>query len=285
MGKIIVIDDDFAAEAVCDCLVARGHDVKRLANATAALDALNDFADVDVIVIDVMMARPEGLPESSTHGGYRTGLIVAQKIREQYPSLPIVIFTGVKYRELREWCENISNVFYVDKAEVANINAFAIQLEEKMGTPAAKKVVRSFIVHGHDEATKLAVKNYLQNVLHLLEPVILHEQPSQGKTLIEKFEHHAQGVDLVFVLLTPDDLGAAATDPDDKKRRARQNVIFELGYFCGQLGRLSGRVLLLHKGPLELPSDISGVVYIDISNGIEAAGENLRRELKAFLST
>ena len=108
--------------------------------------------------------------------------------------------------------------------------------------------------------------------------MILHEQPSLGRTVIEKFEDYAADSALVFVLLTPVDVAAPATEADDMKRRARQNVIFEMGYFLGILGRKSGRVLLLHKGPLDLPSDLSGIVYIDISEGIEAAGEKIRRE-------
>jgi predicted nucleotide-binding protein len=84
---------------------------------------------------------------------------------------------------------------------------------------------------------------------------------------------------LVFVLLTSDDVGAEAATPNDKRRRARQNVIFEMGFFLGALGRESGRVLLLHKGPLEIPSDLSGIIYIDITNGIEAAGESIRKEI------
>ena len=80
------------------------------------------------------------------------------------------------------------------------------------------------------------------------------------------------------MLLTPDDSGTS-----EEKKRARQNVIFELGYFYGKLGRKSGRVLLLHKGNLELPNDLSGIVYINIDNGIEAAGEEIRREIKDLI--
>jgi predicted nucleotide-binding protein len=87
---------------------------------------------------------------------------------------------------------------------------------------------------------------------------------------------------LVFVLLTPDDVVANPSDPDDQKRRARQNVIFELGFFLGKLGRGSGKVLLLHKGPLDIPSDIIGIEYIDIANGIVSAGETIRRELRGL---
>jgi predicted nucleotide-binding protein len=103
--------------------------------------------------------------------------------------------------------------------------------------------------------------------------------PSLGRTIIEKLEAYASRAHLAFVLLTPDDKMAPAGASNDDKRRARQNVIFELGYFLGTFGRLSSRVFLLHKGDLDLPSDLSGVIYIDIANGVEAAGEAIRREL------
>jgi len=135
-----------------------------------------------------------------------------------------------------------------------------------------------FIVHGHDEKTKFEVKNYLQNTLHLPEPIILHEQPSLGRSVIEKFEAHANKVDGAIVLLTPDDHWVK-DGTNEEIRRARQNVIFELGYFYAKFGRESGRVLLLYKGELDLPSDISGVIYINITHGVESAGEQIRKEL------
>lgn len=143
------------------------------------------------------------------------------------------------------------------------------------------RVVRSFIVHGHDHQSLYELKNYVQNVLGLEEPVILREMPGLGKTLIEKFEREAEAVEIVFVLLTPDD-ASLRIDGSDHGRRARQNVILELGFFLGKLGRESGRVLLLHKGPIEIPSDIYGIGYIDITHGIESAGEAIRRELQAL---
>lgn len=142
--------------------------------------------------------------------------------------------------------------------------------------------IRPFIVHGHDHKSLYELKDYLQNTLKFGEPVILRQMPGLGKTLIEKFEREAEAIELVFVLLTPDDVVANPSDPDNQKRRARQNVILELGFFLGKLGRGSGRVLLLHKGPLEIPSDIIGIEYIDITNGIESAGETIRRELRGL---
>jgi len=111
-----------------------------------------------------------------------------------------------------------------------------------------------FVVHGHDEEVKLAVARYLETLD--LQPVILHEQPSQGLTLIEKLERYAD-VGFAVVLLTPDDLGRSKA-ADDERPRARQNVIFEMGYFFALLGR--DKVVALHQ-EVDLPTDISGVVY------------------------
>ena len=140
-----------------------------------------------------------------------------------------------------------------------------------------------FLVHGHDEEAKYETKNYLQNTLQFPEPIILHEQPSHGLTIIEKFEAAARKAKLVFVLLTPDDPVAQPDSPNAEKRRARQNVIFEMGYFLGKLSRKTGRVLLLHKGDVELPSDLAGFVDIDITGGVESAGEVIRRELEEYI--
>lgn len=142
---------------------------------------------------------------------------------------------------------------------------------------------RSFIVHGHDGATLYELKDYLQSTLGLPPPLVLRDLPSLGRTVVEKLEEETCGVDLVFVLLTPDDIAVPPGVRDLEKRRARQNVIFELGYFYGRLQRSSGRILLLYKGDLELPSDITGIVYVDITGGIVSAGEGIRKELRDWL--
>lgn len=119
-----------------------------------------------------------------------------------------------------------------------------------------------FIIHGRDEGAKEAVARLLATLG--LSPVILHEQPNLGRTLIEKFEGHAQ-VGFAVALLTPDDVGALRGKKDALSARARQNVIFEFGYFIGRLGRQ--RVCALTKGDVELPSDYEGIVYIPLDDG------------------
>ena len=92
-----------------------------------------------------------------------------------------------------------------------------------------------FVVHGRDDGAKETVARFLTKLG--LQPVILHEQPNQGRTIIEKFEQFAQ-VGFAVVLLTPDDLCSHSGQPDRARPRARQNVILELGFFLGKLGRL-----------------------------------------------
>lgn len=116
---------------------------------------------------------------------------------------------------------------------------------------------RIFLVHGHDEEVKQTVARFLEKLN--LEPVILHERPNEGRTIIEKFERNAD-VEYAVILLTPDDIGYTKDKIDEAHPRARQNVILELGYFVGRLSRK--RVCALCKGDVEIPSDYHGVLYI-----------------------
>ena len=112
-----------------------------------------------------------------------------------------------------------------------------------------------FIVHGHDHAARDTVENFVDN--WGLTPIVLDEQPNKGRTIIEKFEEQAGETSFAIALLTPDDVGASKKNRSDLKPRARQNVIFELGYFFKAVGRQ--RVCILYKEGVELPSDVQGV--------------------------
>ncbi len=118
-----------------------------------------------------------------------------------------------------------------------------------------------FVVHGHDEASKQSVARLLERLG--LNPIILHEKATGGRTVIEKLEHYSD-VDFAVILLTPDDIGADKEKSGDLKPRARQNVILELGFFLAGLGRK--KVCTLYRGPIELPSDYLGVVYIEMDD-------------------
>jgi len=114
-----------------------------------------------------------------------------------------------------------------------------------------------FLVHGHDEGTMHEVARFIEKIG--LTPIILHEQPDKSRTIIEKFEDHSHDVKFAVVLMTPDDVGGPKGQILGQKPRARQNVIFELAFFVGKLGR--DRVCALRKGEVELPTDYLGVLY------------------------
>jgi len=147
------------------------------------------------------------------------------------------------------------------------------QLEEELedadnsastGTPAASATVsrRVFIVHGRDNEAKIEVARFLNKIG--LEEIILHERPNAGRHLLTKFQEEAHGASFAVVLITPDDDGGIVGGP--QRKRARQNVIFELGFFIGKLG--PSHVAALVKGDVETPSDFDGIGYI----GLDTAG-------------
>lgn len=117
-----------------------------------------------------------------------------------------------------------------------------------------------FIVHGHDEGQKEAVARFVQDLTGK-KPIILHERVSSSATLIEKLERFAKTAAYAIVIATCDDVGRLATDTDDRPR-ARQNVILELGYFFGALGREN--VALLYETGLDRPSDTNGILHIEL---------------------
>jgi len=129
-----------------------------------------------------------------------------------------------------------------------------------------------FVVHGHDEAPREKVARFL-TVLGL-NPIILHEQANAGKTIPEKLEVFSD-VGYAVVLLTPDDFGRAVSE-EKEKPRARQNVILELGFFIGKLGR--DRVSALLKNEVEFPSDYLNVGYIHLDQD-DGWKQKLVREL------
>ncbi len=282
MKILIVEDDSFYAQYVSEMLQDKGVETTQVQSAHEALNA--DTTNCDAAVIDVMLPNdPEasGITNEESRGGFCTGVAVARRLWHKNQNLKIVLLSSdVAGGEAEAWALSKS-VPFVRKSDPSES---LVQALNDLGILGAKQAPLAFIVHGHDEGALLELKNYIQNTLKWREPIVLREQPNAGRTIIEKFEDYAHKIDCVFILLTPDDK-AISVGSNDEKRRSRQNVIFELGFFCGALERRSGRILLLHKGLIELPSDISGVVWIDISNGIAAAGEEMRKEAALFANS
>lgn len=161
-----------------------------------------------------------------------------------------------------------------------------LQTDIDLSSPAAAKTSESlrdapiagdkvFVVHGRDSGTKETVARFLERLD--LEAVILHERANEGRTIIEKFTDFSD-VHFAVVLLTGDDEGRLRGTAADLKPRARQNVVLELGYFLGKLGRK--KVCVLYQNGVEVPSDYAGVLFVELDPH-ERWKFDLVRELRA----
>jgi CheY-like chemotaxis protein len=283
---LIVEDDPYYRNDICTKLKDRGINTFE---ASSGVDALKQMAlhapEISVAVIDVnfIWKRTSKEQQIETHGK-SAGLRLARHIREKHPHVRLIGMSGFAVQDVREWfAEHGQGFLRKHLLTDGGAKEFIDKIERVARKRYVKPQPQTFIVHGHDNEAVHDLASFIEQSLRWPRPKILRELPSEGRTLIEKFEDAAQAVDVVFVLLTPDDKAAPAKSPNTIKRRARQNVIFELGYFYAKLQRQGGRVVLLHKGDIELPSDLAGIVYADIKHGIDAAGETIRRELSAWI--
>ena len=169
------------------------------------------------------------------------------------------------------------NIFmYVSPEAIVSYDKYTTDITKSVFEEARKNVIpqkkslkkntindfsKVFIVHGHDELAKIEVARFIEKLG--FEAIILSEQANEGKTIIEKIEEYSD-VDFGIVLYTPCDVGSEK-DTNDFKPRARQNVVFEHGYLIGKLCR--EKVHALKKDNVEIPNDISGIVYTEMDSG------------------
>jgi predicted nucleotide-binding protein len=162
------------------------------------------------------------------------------------------------------------------KKQTANDPVLAKKEETMISVEEISESINNiFIVHGRNEGVEAEVSNFLRRLN--LEPIILHEQVNKGKTVIEKFEKFSN-VKAAVILFTADDIGKYKDDKE-YECRARQNVIFEAGYFIGKLGREN--TIILYENGLNIPSDLAGYIYIPLDPN-KRWHLDLARELKAI---
>lgn len=240
----------------------------------------------DFVIIDIMLRWTDPEPTMTlrpahTEDFYSAGIRCARMFAKDsrasntqlilYSVLPSVDFL----KDFRDIGDMSHRVFYLQKdSDVENLLNLIRSLSQARGL-STSSVETVFVVHGHDDEAKESVARFIEKLG--LSAIILHEQPASGRTVIEKFERYSD-VAFAVVVLTPDDVGATLRKREDLRPRARQNVIFELGFFVGKLGR--NKVCALFREDVEIPSDYNGVCYIPVDrNG--AWRTQLASELRA----
>jgi len=178
---------------------------------------------------------------------------------------------------------SVEGVIFGSRGVSKDVTTMFIKSKPKFIEKHAKQSISDknvFIVHGHDIQPVEELKRML--IGFGLNPIVLHEQPSGSRTIVEKLEKYSD-VGYTFVILTVDDVFYQKKEVEElvvEKRinRARQNVILEFGYFVGKLGR--DKVCCLHKGDAELPSDMQGIVYVRFKESIEECRDMIIKELR-----
>ena len=265
MGKSTILFVDNDEEFIHEQLpFLNEYNVLTATTPEAAKDILATHK-IDLVIIDIRLRNDNDRRDTS-------GIALASNIMQ--PVAKIIITNYATFDHARDAFRQ--NVQQFRQQTVVDLLLKSEGSKELLrAIRAALSQPKIFIVHGHD----LMRENVARLIGELrMRPIILKEQPGQGRTIIQKFEDYAD-VAFAVVLLTPDDEGRVRGTRGKKlKPRARQNVIFELGYFVGKLGR--SKVGVLHTEDIEIPSDYLGVecIPIDAANGWRLA---LARELKS----
>jgi predicted nucleotide-binding protein len=205
----------------------------------------------------------EKFDDSDRHGAYFIGdTSFADKVQD--------------FKGDMQLCINNLESLYERLELIPELNPITVSSVHEPEIVSTSNIVKRkvFVVHGHDNGSKQSAARFIENMG--LEAVIFHEQHDGGDTIIEKLER-VSDVGYAIVLLTPDDMGHAKGNPEKSQSRARQNVIFEWGYFTPKLGRKN--VFALLKDDVEFLSDMQGVLWTKMDDD-EAWKFKLARELK-----
>lgn len=279
MPRILLAEDDvFYAQSYRSVLEEAGFDVVEATDATSGLIAFEKDPDgFAAAVVDMAMSPGPRFSALEARSGFHAGLALSRSIVRRKHDARVIGLTGIPDDQIIRWFKDKRFPLLIKQRSTPRQLLDYLASAASLSKPPDPR--KCFIVHGHDTSAVDDLKKFIGAQLPAYAPVVLSESKSGGLTVIEKFEEYAETAFIAFVLMTPDD---QVVDSSGKVigRRARQNVIFELGYFLGRLGRSNGRVLILTKGDVEIPSDIVGVVSIDISSGILASANQILTEIE-----
>lgn len=172
--------------------------------------------------------------------------------------------------------KGVENVLGVVRASLTRLHRNPDLLIKRKAEESLRKKENVFIIHGRDEAKWRELKDIVQTEFRM-NSIILAQQPDAGcKTVIEKFEHYAETCSYAIAVFTPDD---EVLSDSETYLQARPNVIYELGWFCGRLGR--GNVMLILKEGTSMFSDFGGIIQKRFTHNVSEKLVEIRNDLIA----
>jgi predicted nucleotide-binding protein len=271
---LFVDDDEFLIRPYMDAFESDGFRTIYAPSATKALRCL-ERSSPDIVVVDVMMSPGRDLGYRDTAGGQETGIALARRIRRSHPDAFIFAFTSTF--KVHDWFPGDAHFTLVRKSSAPLPADLLHRVRLKLGL--TKPLI--FIVHGRANEALRQLKRLIVRDFGLPEPLVLASLAGRTLTVLEKFEKYAARADIAIVLMTGDDKGRLQSDRGRATPRARINVQFELGYFCGLLDRKTGRIIVLSTANVDKGSDLQGLTWVDVSDGIAAARDDIQREIFA----
>ncbi len=118
---IVIVDDDpFYLRGLAEQFEAKEWEIVTFSSAE---DALSYFekrtVPISAVVLDIMMPSGQAFGTIVTHGGFRTGQILAKRIRQYHPTLPIVVLTNSGDPELANWFRKQQSTRLFRKSQVS----------------------------------------------------------------------------------------------------------------------------------------------------------------------
>src|SRR3972149_7691630 len=273
-NKIYILDDDsFFAAAFKETLEDMGL-ACQIFPAVESFESIFPSAPPKYLLVDlaVPLANTRLLDITEARGGHETGIALLRKVRKEWQDSTLVLITGNPSHDAQEWCKKNSVQYLLKPIERQTI-------ERILGL----RRLRVSVVHGRNVEAVNKIKDVFNKID--IEPSVLMERPNNGRTVIEKFEEVSFDCDCAAIVLTPDDFGGLAGENSSQAmNRVRQNVIFELGYFCGSFGRRSGRVILIQFVEFEIPSNLAGVIRLDGRKELNELAEAVEAELRHLIN-
>ncbi|MCB2182115.1 MAG: nucleotide-binding protein [Desulfobulbaceae bacterium] len=270
-----------------------GFEVELIESASHGADRIAQSSDTFfLIIVDLIMygdsfmvPGDKGVEILESPPGATAGMALARWIKRHYPEL-FTINISMKtnmYDPEVIWFKEKGDGYFDKYSLMLSPSPLLDRIRFLAARISPKGTLKTYIIHGEAEISKNELKKYLHTNLRITNPIIIREQLQRGKGILENFNFEGADFHAIFVLLTPQDPFCTSTTERDMKRKCRQNIFFEMGFFYSLCRQGKGKIFFLHKDNAELPDDIIGVHSLDISNGLKDADKVIRRELGSYL--
>ena len=117
MARLFIIDDDAAMDVLRDSLLHRGHQVERIASIQEALNRIGDLVKAHAIILDIIMAWPDGRSATGLERASTAGMEVLLEIRKRNATLPVIVYSATQDVAVSAAAEDIPNCYFISKWE------------------------------------------------------------------------------------------------------------------------------------------------------------------------